>query len=144
MGVVFKARQIKLRRIVALKMIASGHLASESDVKRFQSEAEAAAYLDHPAIVPVFEVGEQDGLHYFSMGLVEGPSLASRVTEGPLPPREAAVLLKTVAEGGQRACTAFRHQDDLTVHPYRHRGSSKGRSETFQPKVVVAEDGATG
>ncbi len=98
MGVVFRARQISLNRPVALKMILAGQLADETDVKRFYTEAEAAANLDHPGIVPIFEVGQHEGQHYFSMGFVEGQSLAQRLTEGPLPPREAADLMARVAD----------------------------------------------
>jgi WD40 repeat protein/tRNA A-37 threonylcarbamoyl transferase component Bud32 len=98
MGVVFKARQISLNRPVALKMILAGQLANETDVRRFYTEAEAAAILDHPGIVPIFEVGQHEGQHYFSMGFVEGQSLSQRLAEGPLPPREAAALLIKVAE----------------------------------------------
>ncbi len=98
MGVVFEARQMSLNRKVALKMILAGQLAHETDVKRFYTEAEAAANLDHPGIVPIFEVGQHEGQHYFSMGFVEGQSLSQRLTEGPLPPREAAALMTAVAD----------------------------------------------
>jgi len=99
MGVVYKAKQVSLNRVVALKMILAGHLAGEQDVKRFQAEAEAAANLDHPNIVPVFEVGQHNGQHYFSMGYVEGESLAGRIAAGPLDPKEAVAIVKVVSEG---------------------------------------------
>ena len=98
MGVVYKARQRKLNRIVALKMMRAGDLASDKDNQRFKSEAEAAAKLNHPNIVPISEVGDFDGRHYFSMAFIEGRSLAQEVVAGPLPPRQAAVLMKQVAD----------------------------------------------
>jgi eukaryotic-like serine/threonine-protein kinase len=98
MGVVYRARQVSLNRPVALKMILAGNLAGEADVKRFHIEAEAAANLDHPGIVPIYEIGEHQGQHFFSMGFVEGTSLAAKVADGPLPPREAADLTMQVAE----------------------------------------------
>jgi WD40 repeat protein/predicted Ser/Thr protein kinase len=103
MGVVFKARQVNLNRIVALKMILAGQLAHDSDVKRFYAEAEAAAKLDHPGIVPIFEIGQHDGQHYFSMAFIEGESLAKKVANGPLPPREVAEMVKKVAEAVEYA-----------------------------------------
>jgi WD40 repeat protein/tRNA A-37 threonylcarbamoyl transferase component Bud32 len=97
MGIVYKARQKTLNRTVALKMILGGNLASPDEVQRFKLEAEAAAQLEHPGIVPIHEVGEHAGQHYFSMGYVEGGSLATRLKKGPLPPREAASLMRQVA-----------------------------------------------
>src|SRR4051812_20819985 len=98
MGVVYKARQESLNRTVALKMILSGQLANDADVRRFRAEAEAAARLDHPGIVPVFEVGQHDGHQYFTMAFVEGESLAHRLAQGLPAPREAAELTRKVAE----------------------------------------------
>ncbi len=98
MGVVYKARQMNLNRIVAIKMILAGQLASSEDVKRFYTEAEAAANLEHPSIVPVYEIGQNNGQHFFSMGYVDGSSLAERVKEGPLPIKQAGLLAKKVAE----------------------------------------------
>jgi WD40 repeat protein/tRNA A-37 threonylcarbamoyl transferase component Bud32 len=98
MGVVYRAWHVKLHRQVALKMIRAGQLASAEEVQRFFLEAEAAAQLDHPGIVPVFEVGEHECRHFYVMGLVEGGSLAARIRERPLPPHEAAAIVKRVAE----------------------------------------------
>ena len=103
MGVVYRARQVSLNRPVALKMILAGQLAGDDEVKRFYLEAEAAANLDHPGIVPIYEIGEHEGQHFFSMGFVEGTSLAAKVADGPLPPREAATLIVKVAEAVQFA-----------------------------------------
>lgn len=97
MGVVVRAREKKLKRIVALKMILGGQLADESDIRRFYVEAEAAAALHHPGIVPIYEVGSVDGQHFYAMQLVDGPSLTDRVRRGPLPPRQAAELMLQIA-----------------------------------------------
>jgi WD40 repeat protein len=98
MGVVFLARQVSLNRIVALKMILAGQLAEEKDVRRFYTEAEAAAHLDHSGIVPIFEVGQHGGQHYFSMGYIEGQSLAYKLAHGPMNSRDAAELTARVAD----------------------------------------------
>lgn len=97
MGIVYRARHLKLDRVVALKTILAGYLASPESVKRFQAEARAAANLSHPNIVPVYEIGEFDGNHYFTMALIEGGSLQVRLNNGPLKPVEAAELLERVA-----------------------------------------------
>jgi tRNA A-37 threonylcarbamoyl transferase component Bud32 len=105
MGVVYKARQTRLNRIVAVKMILAGQLASPEDVQRFHVEAEAAAGLDHPNIVPIYEVGEHKGQHYFSMSFVEGQSLVEKLQDGPLSSGDAADLTRKIAEA-----IAYAHQ----------------------------------
>ncbi len=97
MGVVWKARQKRPDRVVALKMFRAGDLAAPTDVQRFRNEAEVIAQLDHPHILPVYEVGEHDGVHYFSMKLVEGGSLADHLASFRADPRAAARLLATIA-----------------------------------------------
>lgn len=103
MGVVYKARQKSLKRLVALKMILSGDFASPSERERFHLEAELAANLDHPHIVPIYEVGEHDGRHYFTMKLVEGTSLARQIPRFCEDPHAAARLLATVARAVDHA-----------------------------------------
>lgn len=97
MGVVYEARQASLNRAVAVKMILSAHLASEADVRRFYIEAKAAANLDHPNIVPIYEIGEHDGQHYFSMKLIKGGNLADRIPDFAKDPEATARLMATVA-----------------------------------------------
>jgi len=95
-GVVFRARQKSLNRVVALKIIKLGEWASEAHVKRFRREAEAAAGLEHPGIVPIHEVGERDGSCYFSMKFVEGGQLDEVVRRAPTSIRQAAKLIAKV------------------------------------------------
>jgi serine/threonine protein kinase/tetratricopeptide (TPR) repeat protein len=96
-GVVFRARQKSLNRTVALKVISLGQWASQEHLKRFRREAEAAASLDHPGIVPIYEVGERDGSCYFSMKFVEGGQLDEVVRRTPISLRQAAELIAKVA-----------------------------------------------
>ncbi|MGE3780032.1 MAG: WD40 repeat domain-containing serine/threonine protein kinase, partial [Pirellulaceae bacterium] len=98
MGVVFKARQQGLGRIVAVKMILAGYLATEQDVQRFQIEAQAAASLQHPNIVAIHQVGQHEGWHYFSMDYVEGRNLSELLRENLLPAREAAAYIRQIAK----------------------------------------------
>jgi WD40 repeat protein len=98
MGVIFKARQRSLDRIVALKLIRAGPLAKPDDIARFRTEAAAAGRLQHPHIVAIHEVGEHEGQYFYSMEFVPGHSLARELQAGPLAPREAARLLLAIAE----------------------------------------------
>ena len=112
MGVVYRARQKSLNREVALKMILSGQLASGEDRVRFQTEAEAAAKLDHPGIVPIYDVGAEQGQggeqHFYSMALIEGESLADRLNRGPMKPLNAAELMIEIA-----SAVHYAHQEGI-------------------------------
>ncbi len=98
MGIVYKARQSKLRRTVALKLIKSGTLANPHDLQRFQIEARAAARLSHPGIVPVYEVGVFEDQHFYTMEYVAGGSLSRLYRDGPVVARRAAKLVQILAE----------------------------------------------
>lgn len=98
MGVVYEARQVSLNRLVAIKMLLSGTMASDEEVRRFYSEAESAGRLAHPHIVSIYEVGEHAGTHYFSMAYVRGRGLNEILREGPLPAKKAAAYLVKVAD----------------------------------------------
>jgi WD40 repeat protein/predicted Ser/Thr protein kinase len=103
MGVVYRARQLSLNRIVALKVVLHGPFSSADFVRRFQQEAQAVASLRHPNIVAIYEIGEQDGNHFLSLEFVEGRSFAELANKQPLPARRAATYLKTIAEAVEHA-----------------------------------------
>jgi WD40 repeat protein len=126
-GVVYKARQVALGRVVALKMIAAAELAGREELARFRAEAEALAHLRHPNIVQIYEVGEAGGRPYFSLEYCEGGSLARQLNATPLPPREAALLVETLA----RAVEAAHRQHVL------HRDLKPGN-------ILLGREGLTG
>ena len=129
MGVVYKARHKELHRTVALKMIRSGDLATQEEADRFHAEAEAAANLDHPNIVSIFDVGQHAGQHYFSMAYVEGQSLADMIRENALPGQTAAEYCRAVADA-----IHYAHQ-----HQTLHRDIKPSNvliDETDQPRVT--------
>src|SRR5262249_29464543 len=97
MGVVYRAYEAELDRVVAVKMVLPGNLAGEDDLRRFYTEATSAARLNHPHIVNVHRVGVHGGYHFYSMDFIDGPSLAQRLAGGPLPARVAARYIATIA-----------------------------------------------
>ncbi len=118
MGVVYKARQVSLNRLVALKMIRAGEFPSALEVQRFRQEAESAANLDHPNIVPIYEVGEHEGQHYFSMKFVEGGSLAQRRENAAL----SAGLSRAEVSRRQREIARLMVTVSRAVHHAHQRG----------------------
>jgi serine/threonine-protein kinase len=113
MGIVFRARQLRLDRSVALKMALAGAYAGPREKERFQREAEAVARLRHPNVVQIYDVGEADGRPYFTMELVDGGSLAQKLAGTPQPARQAAELVVTLARAMQAAheCCGLVHRD---------------------------------
>ncbi len=103
MGVVYRARQISLNRQVALKMINNSEFASEDQIRRFQNEAEAVATLDHPGIVPIYEVGTFEDQRYFSMKLIDGRGMEKALADLKANPREAARIVAEVADAVHHA-----------------------------------------
>ena len=103
MGVVYKARQIKLRRLVALKMILAGSHAGEADLARFRTEAEAIARVKHTNIIQIYEIGEHEGKPYFALEFCSGGSLAQKIDGTPMLPKEAARIVALLARGMEAA-----------------------------------------
>ncbi|MCI0536192.1 MAG: serine/threonine protein kinase [Verrucomicrobiales bacterium] len=110
MGVVYRAQQTKLDRVVALKVVSSGQFAAPSELVRFQQEAEAAASLNHPNIVPIYHVGEHEGRPFFTMPLIEGGTVAaSRKSAGPFCSKESSALLRDAATVMAKVARAVHH-----------------------------------
>jgi serine/threonine protein kinase len=138
MGVVYKARQVGLGRVVALKMILSGAHAGADELDRFRREAKAIARLRHPGIVQVFEVNEHEGRAYFSLEFCEGGSLEKRLRDGPLPPRETAELVRALAEAVEAAHRASVVHRDLKPGNVLlfSRGSQSRAGGGHDPKIA--------
>jgi serine/threonine protein kinase len=141
MGVVYKARQLKLNRLVALKAILSGQHASPEEMARFRSEAEAVGRLQHPNIVQIYEVGEHDGHPFFSLELVEGGSLAQQLRGIPLPIPRAVQLVETLARAIHAAHQqGIIHRDlkpaNVLLAPPAFVPSGRGAMEGWVPKIT--------
>ncbi len=146
MGVVYKAYHRSLRRTVALKIITGGGLRDEIDIARFHLEAEAAARLDHPGIIPVYDVGEYNGNHYYAMAYIEGPSLSKFVGTNAklLPPRRTAELIEQVCHAVQYAHDrAVIHRDLKPANIMLENGKIPRLADFGLAKNMHEDDGLT-
>jgi WD40 repeat protein/serine/threonine protein kinase len=145
MGVVYQARQSGLDRIVALKMILAGPHASAADLVRFRQEAAAVARLQHPNVVQVFEAGEDGGRPYFAMEYVDGPSLEKQLAGKPLPSREAAELVATLAEAMHHAHQAgIVHRDLKPANILLQEERSPSRKDAKKDQEEIEQDPMAG
>jgi serine/threonine protein kinase len=146
MGVVYKARQSRLKREVALKMLLGGPHAAPAQLARFRTEAEAVARLQHANIVQIYEVGEHHGLPYFSLEYVAGGTLADRLDGTPLPARDAAALVETLARAMHYAHERGIVHRDLKPGNVLLRGKSESRNSKSEtnpnPEIPMAETAA--
>jgi tRNA A-37 threonylcarbamoyl transferase component Bud32/uncharacterized protein (DUF433 family) len=140
MGVVYKARHLRLNRIVALKMILAGEHAGPETLARFQIEAEAVARLQHPGIVQIFEVGEHEGHSFLALEFVEGGTLAQRLTDEPWDAREAAALVEKLARAVQAAHEKGIVHRDLKPENVLLQGSSASPGPNFARRVRGQRD----
>jgi hypothetical protein len=140
MGIVYKARQVSLKRLVALKMIRAGYDAGPEELQRFRTEAEAVARLQHPNIVQIYEVGEHDGRPFFSLEYVNGGTLAHQLAGTPLPAQEAARLTETLARAMQAAHErGIIHRDLKPVNEDRKGTGAVSAAGTLPAASFLAE-----
>ncbi len=146
MGVVYMARQVKAGRVVALKVILGGGHAGATERARFRTEAQAAARLHHPNVVPIHEVGEHDGVPYFSLEFCPGGSLDKKLNGTPLPPAEAAAVVEALAHGVQEAHDkGVVHRDLKTANVlFAENGTPKVTDFGLAKKLDEAGHTATG
>jgi hypothetical protein len=143
MGVVYKARQVRLGRLVALKMVLAGGHAGPDELARFRTEAEAVARLNHPGIVQIYEVGEHQGLPYFSLEFCPGGSLAQKLGGTPLPARQAAELVEALARAVEAAHRAGVVHRDLKPANVLLTAEGKAKVTDFGLAKKLGEAGQT-
>jgi serine/threonine protein kinase len=136
MGVVYKARHLRLNRLVAVKMILAGEHASEEMIARFALEAEAVAQIQHPGIVQIYEIGEHEGHSFLALEHVAGGSLASRLDDKPLPADEAAELVETLARTMQAAHDRGIIHRDLKPENVLLAETGDAAQGQFAPKIT--------